>query len=179
MILDDNGNNLDSFRISLESFRSFRGPLIEILWSNLTLEQNSSWIWLPVGTPMLVLSRPEYSELALECRQKVKSRNYFAQVSNWTTKFLSGSPTPQTSNWSGTIFWHFLQQTGLGPARQFWMTGPVGQETHMSSPVEPYNFGNESVSYWDLTQWDAALPAPKVPFEFSRLQSLPFPSSFL
>ena len=38
---------------------------------------------------MLVLSRPEYSELALECWQKVKSRNYFAQVSNSTTKFLS------------------------------------------------------------------------------------------
>ena len=63
--------------------------LIEILWSNLTLEQNSSWIWLSAGTPMLVLSRPEYSELALECRQKVKSKNYFAQVSNSTTKFLS------------------------------------------------------------------------------------------
>ena len=54
--------------------------LIEILWSNLTLEQNSSWIWLSAGTPMLVLSRPEYSELALECRQKVKSRNYFDQI---------------------------------------------------------------------------------------------------
>ena len=27
-ILDDHGNNLDSFRISLESFRSFRGPLL-------------------------------------------------------------------------------------------------------------------------------------------------------
>ena len=40
--------------------------LIEILWSNLTLEQNSSWIWLSAGTPMLVLSRPEYSELALQ-----------------------------------------------------------------------------------------------------------------
>ena len=25
-ILDDHGNNLDLFRISLESFRSFRGP---------------------------------------------------------------------------------------------------------------------------------------------------------
>ena len=28
LILDDHGNNLDSFRISLESFRSFRGPLL-------------------------------------------------------------------------------------------------------------------------------------------------------
>ena len=28
MILDDHGNNLDSFRISLESFRSFRVPLL-------------------------------------------------------------------------------------------------------------------------------------------------------
>ena len=27
LILDDHGNNLDSFRICLESFRSFRGPL--------------------------------------------------------------------------------------------------------------------------------------------------------
>ena len=28
LILNDHGNNLDSFRISLESFRSFRGPLL-------------------------------------------------------------------------------------------------------------------------------------------------------
>ena len=28
LILDDHGSNLDSFRISLESFRSFRGPLL-------------------------------------------------------------------------------------------------------------------------------------------------------
>ena len=28
LILDDHGNNLDSFRLSLESFRSFRGPLL-------------------------------------------------------------------------------------------------------------------------------------------------------
>ena len=28
LIIDDHGNNLDSFRISLESFRSFRGPLL-------------------------------------------------------------------------------------------------------------------------------------------------------
>ena len=28
LILDDYGNNLDSFRISLEFFRSFRGPLL-------------------------------------------------------------------------------------------------------------------------------------------------------
>ena len=63
--------------------------LIEILWSNLTLEQNSSWIWFSAGNPMLVLSRPEYSELALKCQQKVKFRNYFAQVSNSITKFLS------------------------------------------------------------------------------------------
>ena len=32
---------------------------------------------------------PEYSELALECREKVKSKNCFAQVSNLTTKFIS------------------------------------------------------------------------------------------
>ena len=63
--------------------------LIEILWSNFPLEKNSSWIWLSAGTPLLVLSRPEYSEVALEYRQKVKSRNYFAQVSDSTTKFLS------------------------------------------------------------------------------------------
>ena len=30
-ILDDNGNHLDSFRISLESFKSFRGPLLQKL----------------------------------------------------------------------------------------------------------------------------------------------------
>ena len=28
LILDDHGYNLDSFRISFESFRSFRGPLL-------------------------------------------------------------------------------------------------------------------------------------------------------
>ena len=28
MILDDHRNNMDSFRIKLESFRSFRGPLL-------------------------------------------------------------------------------------------------------------------------------------------------------
>ena len=28
LVLDDHGNNLDSFRISLESFMSFRGPLL-------------------------------------------------------------------------------------------------------------------------------------------------------
>ena len=28
LILDDHGSNLESFRISLESFRSFRGPLL-------------------------------------------------------------------------------------------------------------------------------------------------------
>ena len=28
LILDDHGNNLDAFRISLESFRSFRSPLL-------------------------------------------------------------------------------------------------------------------------------------------------------
>ena len=28
LILDDHGNNLDSFIISLESFRSFTGPLL-------------------------------------------------------------------------------------------------------------------------------------------------------
>jgi hypothetical protein len=28
LILDGHGNNLDSFRVSLESFRSFRGPLL-------------------------------------------------------------------------------------------------------------------------------------------------------
>ena len=31
LILDDLGNNLDSFRISLESFRSFRRPLLHKL----------------------------------------------------------------------------------------------------------------------------------------------------
>ena len=28
LIQDDHGNNLDSFRIRLESFKSFRGPLL-------------------------------------------------------------------------------------------------------------------------------------------------------
>ena len=28
LILDDHGNKLDSFRLSLEAFRSFRGPLL-------------------------------------------------------------------------------------------------------------------------------------------------------
>ena len=50
-----------TFHILLEIFAYFirnTTTLIEILWSNLTLEQNSSRIWLSAGTPMLVLSRP-------------------------------------------------------------------------------------------------------------------------
>ena len=73
----------------MTNFRRDYCTLIEILWSNLTLDQNNSWILLSAGTPIIVLSRPEYSQLALQCRQKVKSRNYFAQLSNSTTKFLS------------------------------------------------------------------------------------------
>ena len=80
-------------------------------------KKNSSWIWLSASTSMLVLSRPEYSELALECRQKVRSKNYFAQVSNLTTKFLSvrfffpfqtgNSPiTTPLSKWESQ-FWTF------------------------------------------------------------------------
>ena len=74
--------------------------LLEISWSNLTLEQNSSWIWLSAGTPMLVLSTLVYSELALEYWQKVKSKNYFAQVSNLTTKFLSVHLPQKRAKWA-------------------------------------------------------------------------------
>ena len=50
LILDDHGNNLDSFRISLESFSTFRGPLLlkpvtgffAVSYSKLALAQSSA-----------------------------------------------------------------------------------------------------------------------------------------
>ena len=47
--------------------------LIEIFWSDLTFKQLSSRIYRSAGTPVLLLSRPEYSEVALECLQSGKS----------------------------------------------------------------------------------------------------------
>ena len=38
---------------------------------------------------MLLLSRTEYSKVALECLQSGKSRNFVAYMSNLTTKFRS------------------------------------------------------------------------------------------
>ena len=52
--------------------------LIKILWSDLTFKQQSSWIYYSAGTPVLILSRPEYSEVALECLQSSKSGNSVA-----------------------------------------------------------------------------------------------------
>ena len=52
--------------------------LIEILWSDLTFKQQSSWIYRSAGTPVLLLSRPEYLEVALECLQSGKSRKIVA-----------------------------------------------------------------------------------------------------
>ena len=49
--------------------------LIEILWSDLTFKQQSSRIYCSAGTPVLLLSRPEYSEVALESG---KSGNFVA-----------------------------------------------------------------------------------------------------
>ena len=52
--------------------------LIEFFWSDLTFKQQSSWIYRSAGTPVLLLSRPEYSEVALECLQSGKSGNFVA-----------------------------------------------------------------------------------------------------
>mgnify|MGYP001378276328 CR=1 FL=1 len=52
--------------------------LIEIFWSDLTFKQQSSWIYRSAGTPVLLLSRTEYSEVALECLQSGKSGNFVA-----------------------------------------------------------------------------------------------------
>ena len=60
-----------------------------MFWSDLTIKQQSSQIYRPAGTPVLLLSRPEYLEVALECLQSGKSGNFVAYRSNLTTKFLS------------------------------------------------------------------------------------------
>ena len=52
--------------------------LIEILWSDLTFKQYSSWIYRSAGTPVLLLSSLVYSEVALECLQGGKSGNFVA-----------------------------------------------------------------------------------------------------
>ena len=69
----------------------FVGPptLIEILWSDLTYKQQSSRIYRSAGIPVLLLSTLFYSEVAQECLQSSKSRNFVAWMSNQTTKFLS------------------------------------------------------------------------------------------
>ena len=62
LILDDHGNNLDSFRISLESFRSFKGPLLQT--SNLSgsifcrfLQQTSSRVSKGRDVPLSLCPR--------------------------------------------------------------------------------------------------------------------------
>ena len=47
-----------------------------IFWSDLTFKQQSSWIYRSAGTPVLLLSRKKYSEVALECLQSGKSGNF-------------------------------------------------------------------------------------------------------
>ena len=47
--------------------------LIENVWSYLTFKQQSSRTYRSAGTPVLFPSRPEYSEVALECLQSSKS----------------------------------------------------------------------------------------------------------
>ena len=55
-IVKINGRSFPSRPIATTEISQEVATLIEILWSNLTLAQNSSWIWLSAGTPMLVLS---------------------------------------------------------------------------------------------------------------------------
>ena len=63
LTLDDYGNNLESFRISFESFKSFRGPLLhkplpgqELLFAvsyskpALNMHWKSSYLNLPLGS---------------------------------------------------------------------------------------------------------------------------------
>ena len=54
--------------------------LIEIIWSDLTFKQQSSRIYRSASTPVLLLSRPECSEVAMECLQSGKSGNFLANV---------------------------------------------------------------------------------------------------
>ena len=60
-----------------------------MFWSDLTFKQESSWIYRSAGTPLLLLSTPEYSEVAMECLQSGKFGNFVALLSNVTKKFLS------------------------------------------------------------------------------------------
>ena len=52
--------------------------LIEILWSDLTFKQQNSWIYRSAGTPVLLLSRQEYSEVAMDYLRSGKSGNFVA-----------------------------------------------------------------------------------------------------
>ena len=89
LLVDCNRRNL-AHSIKQSSLWSFKlSSLIEIFWSDLTLKQLSSRIYRSAGTPVLLLSRPEYSEVALECLQSGKSRNFVAYMSNLTKKILS------------------------------------------------------------------------------------------
>ena len=77
MEIDFNGNLGKIFlQFDLDALKE--GTLKEIFWSDLTFKQQGSWIYRSAGTPVLLLSRPEYSEVALECLQSGKSVNFVA-----------------------------------------------------------------------------------------------------
>ena len=59
LILDDHGNNLDSFRISLESFRSFRIPILHKPVTGLELIFAASY-----GKPALVIGFSAFNLLS-------------------------------------------------------------------------------------------------------------------
>ena len=68
--------------------------LIEIFWSYLTFKQQSSWIYCSAGNPVLLLSRPEYSEVALECLQSGKSGNLLLKCQICPKNFYQCSSAP-------------------------------------------------------------------------------------
>ena len=58
--------------------RNSAPSLIEFFLSDLTFKQQSSKIYCSTGTLVLILNRPEYSEVALECLQSGRSGNFVA-----------------------------------------------------------------------------------------------------
>ena len=65
-------------QINCSQVLALNTTLIEILWSDLTYKQQSFRIYRSAGIPVLLLSTLFYSEVALECLQSSKSRNFVA-----------------------------------------------------------------------------------------------------
>ena len=71
LTLDDHGNNLDSFTISLEFFRSFRGPLLHKLVTGQELFFAVSYSKPDLKTTLVCLCRPLDFSDQLEYNTKI------------------------------------------------------------------------------------------------------------